>query len=295
MKRILAVASLLLFIFSVTALSESYSTYSTGHFYFKAPTTWLKNKNGNYLNLYAGKYQSTDGGYLMATENSLGLVESVDTLYSDFVSGFVGDALNAQTIIENITINDVPSIYFSYNYTSAVPFRLHSVVCYKSGYVLSLSYADTLSDDVSVKDVLLGIADSVSFSPDLCETDEERIAFAASSVYGDALIKSRAGKYPTIDVREYGNADKIRLLTNEKAFAFLKKIREYRDMIGMEFLDIRINVYTNVVDVYGNTSEEQVLGFNISAEDIDKINFGKMPVENIPKLAFNWYESPVMK
>ena len=292
MKRILAVVFLLLSLFSASALSESYSTYSTGHFFFKAPTTWLKNKSGDYLYLYAGRYQSTDGGFLMAAETRIGIVEPAEDLYSDFISGFTGDA---QTEKESIMINDVSSVCFSFDYPGAVPFRLHSVACYKSGYILSLSYADTLSDDIAVKKVLLDIAASVSFSPDLCDTDEERIAFAASSVYGDALIASRSGKYPTIDVREYGSADKIRSLTNEKAFDFLRKIREYRDTVGMEFLDIRINVYTNVMDVYGNTSEKQVLGFNISAEDIDKINFEKMPVENIPKIAFNWYENPVMK
>lgn len=231
----------------------------------------------------------------MAAETPIGFDGALDTLYYDFISGFTGGYENPEVVSESIRINDVPSVYFSFNYPSAVPFRIHSIACYKSGYILSLSYADTLSNDSFVKDTLFEIADSVSFSSDLYMTDEDRIDYVASFVYGDYLIASRAGKYPTIDVREYGNANQIRDLTNQKAFEFLKRIRNYRDAAGMEFEDIRINVYTNIMDVYGNTSEEQVLGFNISAEDIDKINFDKMPVENISKIAFNWYESPVMK
>lgn len=127
-------------------------------------------------------------------------------------------------------------------------------------------------------------------------TRREKLEYAARAAYGSDIIRLYAeNKYPTVDVKISGTVSYIRAKSNHDALRFLREIRKLRDSVGFDFEDIRINVHTDLVDALGNKSVGQVLGFNVKASDIDRIDFENMLESSIPKIAFNWYEHPAMK
>lgn len=276
------------------ALAESIVTYNTGHFLFDAPLSWIKYKKDNNIYLYGGDYRRTDGGYLMVSETHLAINDDTQNIYDEIISGMTDGTGVELTSRETILINGQESVLFSFNYPEK-SFLMYAILCQKSGYTLFIGFADTLIDDDAIKSKMLEFADTVTFATDTAYTDKERIAYASYLVFGDSFISSRAGKYPTIDIRVQSIDGSERTYIYKNTIRLLETIKSYRDSYGLDFEDFRINVYADVMDVYGNTKEKQVLGFNITAEVIDRINYEKIPYENIPKIAINWYDPNILK
>lgn len=315
MKRFFVISCLLIFLFCTAALCESYSTYSTGHFFFKAPTTWLKYKDGDNLFLYGGRYKSTDGGMLMASESYAGQFEEVDAFYSSFVSSFTAGTEGDKVTSESILINNEPAVHFSFQYPRANPFPMHSIACYKGGYVLSISYADTLSDEDTVKNVLFDIVNSVSFSDELGITDavrnanyeeetEARIDSIASAVFGDTLITSRAGKAPTVSFKAVKDdilgtiteENDVLAFADEKILLFLEKFQKFCRSQPYYFEDLRFNVYTTFFDESTmDTTAGLILAFNISYDTILNQNFKNTTIDDLFDSGFNKYVHPFLQ
>lgn len=294
MKRVLLVLLLFLLVLCSPALSESFSSHSTGHFRFSAEGEWISEPEDDSLVVTSPKGMLF--GQITASEMSCFLANQTPSEFYHDVALGIAESGATNISPSAVFVDGAPGCILSYDTpVSDHSIRVHWLVCYHEGYLLSFAYVNpSLSPEESLNRAL-SHAELIHFVSSPRLTDEDMFREAATSVYGDRLISSRAGKYPTIDVREYGSARDILASTNEKSFHFLRLIRRYRETSSLQFVDVRINVHTDLIDIYGNTSEVMVLGFNIKAEDIDRINFDKMPVENIPKIAINWYEHPALK
>lgn len=297
MKRLFSVLALACaFLLCSCACAESLKTYSTGHFTFKAPSTWLSSKIGDIIYLYGNTRKNTDGGILMATESLIGSVENLDEAYNQFAESFVNNSGSDVQFPETVYVNNHKSFLFAYDHPiNGISIKTYSLICMKGDYVLTLLFMDTLMNDMELRNKILECSETIAFASSELLDDSEKVERAARLVYGDRLVSCKSGEYITINIKEKGSADDIRNATNVRAVSFLREIRKERETTGLEFKDIRFNIYADLIDIYGNTVEEQILGFNITDDVVDKINYEKMPSSNIPKIAINWFEHPVMK
>lgn len=127
-------------------------------------------------------------------------------------------------------------------------------------------------------------------------SNQEKFEHAARYVYGNDLIEARAtNQYPTVRVKHSGGPNTIRTLSCSEAVDMLEQIRKIRDMHGFEFTEIQFQIYTTLVDIYGNKRDGIVLSFGITEDTLDRINFENMLSINIPNVAINWFEHPSMK
>lgn len=272
----------------------AYAEYHTGHYTLELPYPWKLHsysESTDCLYFYSDpvEYVNTeDVGIISIFEKEFKESKYTrETVYDILVSVFseADHVSNAKT--ESTVIDGIDSVLMTFNREGDACI---AAFCWTGDYALIVAFFDTYGLGEVAKEHFYEHLKSINTRIDQPEDDEERFTYAAHQVFGDSLFSSRAGKYPTVEIKTDCFDFKARKDIYKKTILFLEKVKGLRDEFGFEFQDIRINAYADVMDVYGNTDFISILGFNISAEDIDKINYKKIPSENVPKIAFNWFD-----
>lgn len=292
-KRFCIFLLFLVFVCSFPCIRAT-AEYHTGHYTLDLPYPWKLHsysESPDCLYFYSDpvEYVNTeDVGIISIFEKEFKEKKYTrDTVYDILVSVFseADHVSNAET--ESILIDGIDSILMTFNREGDA---CVAAFCWTGDYALIITFFDTYGLGEVSKAHFYEHLQSINTTPDQPKDDEERFTYAAHQVFGDSLFSSRAGKYPTVEIKTDCSDWSARKDIYKKTIQFLEKVKGLRDEYGFDFQDIRINAYADVMDVYGNTDFMSILGFNISAEDIDKINYEKIPSENVPKIAFNWFD-----
>lgn len=237
-------------------------------------------------------------GFLIAYEDHTGIMyNNPEGLYGIFEKEIIESYNGSDISSEIISIDGIDTYLISFDAKlEETTNQCYAAVFHKGKYYFSLIYFDLFNLGHQSRDVFLDILNHVCLTPESPENHEQRLAYAAYSVFQEDLISSCYGtRFPSVRFTVDASSISARKIVNLKTLEFLKIIREYRDTIGMDFEDMGFFVYADVMDVYGNTNEELVLRFDMKAEDIDKINFERIPADNIPKIAYNWYDTEILQ
>lgn len=297
MKRALIflfVAVCLCCMFSICAYAE----YHTGHYTIEFPFPWKFDYDSESPGIL---YFRSEPIEYVNTEDvgTIGIFEKKfeenkytrDIVYDSLVSMFSDDPEVSDVKTESFVIDGVDSIILScYKERNTIRKKAIAAFCWTGDYALIVMFHDPYGLGEVSEAHFYEHLQSINTTPDQPNDDEERFTYAAHQVFGDSLFSSRAGKYPTVEIKTDCSDWSARKDIYKKTIRLLEKVKGLRDEYGFDFQDIRINAYADVMDVYGNTDFMSILGFNISAEDIDKINYEKIPSENVPKIAFNWFD-----
>lgn len=272
----------------------AYAEYHTGHYTLELPYPWKLHsysESTDCLYFYSDpvEYVNTeDVGIISIFEKEFKEKKYTrDTVYDTLVSVFseADHVSNAKT--ESTVIDGIDSVLMTFNREGDA---CVAAFCWTGDYALIVTFFDTYGLGEVSKAHFYEHLQSINTTPDQPKDDEERFTYAAHQVFGDDLILAGAGKYPTINIKTDCSDWSARKDIYKKTIQFLEKVKRLRDEYGFDFKEVRINAYADVMDVYGNTDFINILGFDISAEDIDKINYEKIPSENVPKIAFNWFD-----
>lgn len=299
-KRFCIFLLFLVFVCSFPCIRAT-AEYHTGHYTIEFPYPWKlqsyyesEDKTGN-LCLICDPIEyinEEDAGIIYIFEKELREKDFTrDTVYDILVSVFSEEEGVTDVKTESIVIDGVDSILLTlYREGDSELGKCTSAFCWTGNYALIVTFFDIFGLGEAADAHFYEHLQSINTTPDQSKDDEERFTYAAHQVFGNSLFSSRAGKYPTVEIKTDCSDWSARKDIYKKTIQFLEKVKGLRDEYGFDFQDIRINAYADVMDVYGNTDFMSILGFNISAEDIDKINYEKIPSENVPKIAFNWFD-----
>lgn len=292
-KRFCIFLLFLVFVCSFPCIRAT-AEYHTGHYTLDLPYPWKLHsysESTDCLYFYSDpvEYVNTeDVGIISIFEKEFKEKKYTrDTVYDILVSVFseADHVSNAKT--ESILIDGIDSILMTFNREGD---ECVAAFCWTGDYALIISFFDTYGLGEVSKAHFCEHLQSINTTPDQPKDNEERFIYAAHQVFGDDLILAGAGKYPTVEIKTDCSDWTARKDIYKKTIQFLEKVKGLRDKYGFDFKEVRINAYADVMDVYGNTDFINILGFDISAEDIDKINYEKIPSENVPKIAYNWFD-----
>lgn len=280
------------FLFSIPRAYSS--SYHTGHFTIDFPWYWepeFEDSLMRFISMPSVINKDDVGSYIVNEIEIHGAQYTDEELYDFILSGLSSDQETYDVNMSSISIDGIDSrLMTCYRWMNGSNKRTYVVLCRSGSYILMVVYYDYYGVGDQSDVIFRQRLDTINTTPDQPKDDEERFTYAAHQVFGDSLFSSRAGKYPTVEIKTDCSDWSARKDIYKKTILFLEKVKGLRDEFGFDFPDIRINVYADVMDVYGNTDFMNILGFNISAEDIDKINYKKIPSENVPKIAFNWFD-----
>lgn len=252
---------------------DSYSESTDCLYFYSDPIEYLNTEEVGIISIFEKEFNKS--------------IYTRDTVYDTLVSVYSEADLVSDVKTETGDIDGIDSVLISF---VREEYACLAAFCYKGDYALIITYFDSYGIGEAANSHFNEILKSINASPEHPKDDEERFTYAAHQVFGDSLFSSRAGKYPTVEIKTDCSDRSARKDIYKKTILFLEKVKGLRDEFGFDFQDIRINAYADVMDVYGNTDFISILGFNISAEDIDKINYKKIPSENVPKIAFNLFD-----
>lgn len=288
MRRFLAVIAFLLLLFS-SCSAEELSVYSTGHFDFSFPSDWHP------IDDLPGFFRGSDGEVVMCYENSFqsgGLSLSVlyDAMETGLMDGIDGEQLRSQ----EITIDERIARMIL---TRQVLNSSSQYVCYTFLYVDgNVAYLALIAPDTADEDHLtataLSLAQRIRLSSSASLQDIARLAFDDNLI---AVKQVDSSGYIFIETELRGmDADSMIANLEKDATNFLRDLRNLVEAGTVDFTEVSFQGYTNVIDVYGNESHDNVIQFWITKETLFKINFDRFDPANMSKIDLNRYVGPVM-
>lgn len=133
---------------------------------------------------------------------------------------------------------------------------------------------------------------------------EESIDAFAAYAFGDDLITSRAGKYPTISFRASCGSSTVPVHSkeeliydaNNKLMVFLALFQDYCKTSDYVYADLRVNVFMKFFDeTQFGTTDGMLFAFNISPETVLNTDCKTSNISHLLNNGFNLYAHPLMQ
>ena len=133
---------------------------------------------------------------------------------------------------------------------------------------------------------------------------EYRIDGIAALAFGDDLITSHSGKFPTVSFRASCGSTSVPLNSKEdliydantKLMKFMDLFQEFCKNSGYVYNDLRINIFMRFFNSTGlGTTDGEILSFNIYPETVLTLDFKSATIADLLNVGFNIYAHPLMQ